>query len=404
MAKKVLLLSSHFVQYSPPVFRILEKDPRIDLTVAYCSLQGAHSGFDPGFGVDVAWDTPLTEGYRWIEVPNRSWRPGLGRFFGLMNPGLWKLVRDGHFDAVVITGYFYASAWIAIAAALRTSTPIIFITDAHGPQSWPAKSKSRIWLKRMAVRLIFSLGDALVALSSGGIEYLKSLGFSSDRIFLAPYSVDNDWWIRQASVADRDSVRREWNIPLDAVAVLFCAKLQAWKGPMDLLEAFARSGVPNSYLVFAGEGQLRNDLERRAEDLHIAERVRFIGFKNQSQLPGVYRASDVLVLPSRFEPFGLVVNEAMLSGLPVIVSDQVGARFDLVRPGENGYVYPAGDINALASILREFSPDLETGACMGVSARRRMETWSAREYAEGIVQAVYSVEKRKPTLTPTGMY
>jgi len=62
----------------------------------------------------VAWDTPLFEGYPWVNVPNRAPRPGLGRFFGLFNPGLWGLVRDGRFDAIFVSGYFYASAWLAI--------------------------------------------------------------------------------------------------------------------------------------------------------------------------------------------------------------------------------------------------------------------------------------------------
>ena len=145
---------------------------------------------------------------------------------------------------------------------------------------------------------------------------------------------------------------------------------------MDLLEAFARANVPNSYLVFAGDGPERSNLERRATELGLADRVRFLGFLNQSQLPSAYCAADLFVLPSLFEPFGLVVNEAMLCGLPVAVSDRVGAKFDLVRPDENGYVFPAGDVEALAAILRQILPDAEKRARMGAAARQRMETWS----------------------------
>jgi glycosyltransferase involved in cell wall biosynthesis len=175
--------------------------------------------------------------------------------------------------------------------------------------------------------------------------------------------------------------------------VLFCAKLQRWKGPQDLLEAFARADVPNSYLVYAGDGPERSNLEGRATELGIAQRVRFLGFVNQSQLPAAYSAADLFVLPSLFEPFGLVVNEAMLCGLPVAVSDRVGAKFDLVLPGENGYVFPAGDVEALACILREILPDPEKRARMGAAARRRMETWSPREYADSVVRAVQSVKQ-----------
>jgi glycosyltransferase involved in cell wall biosynthesis len=161
---------------------------------------------------------------------------------------------------------------------------------------------------------------------------------------------------------------------------------------MDLLEAFARANVPNSYLVFAGDGPERSALERRAKESGFADRVRFLGFLNQSQLPSAYCASDLFVLPSLFEPFGLVVNEAMLCGLPVAVSDRVGAKFDLVRPDENGYVFPAGDVEGLAAILRQILPDGEKRARMGAAARRRMETWSPREYTDSVVRAVQSAK------------
>jgi glycosyltransferase involved in cell wall biosynthesis len=164
---------------------------------------------------------------------------------------------------------------------------------------------------------------------------------------------------------------------------------------MDLLQAFARAKVPNSFLVFAGDGPERNNLERRAVELGIEDRVRFLGFLNQSQLPSAYRAADLFVLPSLFEPFGLVVNEAMLCGLPVAVSDRVGARFDLVRPDENGYVFPAGDVEALAAIFREILADPEKRARMGAASRQRMETWSPREYAESFAHAVNLVAKEK---------
>src|SRR6266849_6986789 len=128
---RVLLVCSHPVQYAAPMFRQMSQDPRLEILVAYCSLQGAEPGVDPGFGVEVVWDIPLLEGYPWELVPNKSPRPGIGRFLSLVNPGLWKLVRTGGFDAVVsYTGYAYASFWITTAAAKISGTPLLFGTDA----------------------------------------------------------------------------------------------------------------------------------------------------------------------------------------------------------------------------------------------------------------------------------
>lgn len=386
--RRILILASHVIQYSSPLFRRMAHDPRLDLQIAYCTLQGAKSSIDPEFGVEVAWDNSVLDGYPWVHLPNRSPVPGLGRFFGLFNPGVWKLIRESRFDAAILPGYFYFTAWIAIAAAKWNGTPILFVTDSHSLRSWRAQSPWKLRFKKWLVRRIFSLGSAILVSSSGGVEYLKSLGFPGDKIFLVPTAVDNDWWTELAARADRKAQRAAWNIPPDGAVALFCAKLQRWKGPADLLEAFARADVPNSYLVFAGDGPERSTLERRAAELGLDARVRFLGFINQSQLPSVYCAADLFVLPSLFEPFGLVVNEAMLCGLPVAVSDRVGAKFDLVRPDENGYVFPAGDVEALAAILRRILPDAEKRARMGAAARRRMETWSPREYTDSVVRAV----------------
>jgi glycosyltransferase involved in cell wall biosynthesis len=386
---RLLLVRSHVVQYSAPVLRRLARDTRLEILVAFCSMQGAQAGIDPGFGMEFSWDTPLLEGYPWVLVRNWAPRPGLGRFFGFVNPGLWSLIRSGQFDAVLVSGYFYASAWIAILAAKWCGVPILFSTEAHSLQSWATRSKWRLFFKKCYLRRVLALGRILLTMSSGSAQQLRALGFADDRIILSPYSVYNDWWSEQAAKVDRDGVRKSWQIPIAGSIVLFCGKLQPWKAPQDLLDAFVRANVPNSYLVFAGDGPLRGDIERRAREVGISERMRMLGFVNQSQLPSVYRAADLLVLPSLYEPFGLVVNEAMLCGLPVAISDRVGAKFDLVRPGENGYVFPAEDVRALASIITEFLSDPEKQVQLRLAARRRMETWSPREYVEAVVKAVW---------------
>ncbi len=385
---RILLLTEHPVQYNAYLWKATARHPRLDLLVAYCSLRGAFPALDPGFGVEVKWDLPLLDDYPWILLPSASDnRNGNGRP-GLFSKTLWQLVRDGKFDAVYVGGYYFREAWTAILAARRAGIPFIISTDVHALKSRLARSRVSQALKRWIVGRIFRMAGSVMTGSSGASAYVASLGVPDDRIRLGANTVDNRWWRERAARADRAKVREQWNIPSDARVVAYCAKLQPWKRPADLLVAFNRAKIPGSYLVFAGDGPLRADLEKDARNFGIAEHVRFLGFVNQTGLPEVYASSDVLVLPSDYEPFGLVVNEAMLCGCPAIVSDRVGAKYDLVRDGETGYVYPCADVGALAGILRSALGDLPKLAEMSRAASARMDTWTPEIAVEAFVECI----------------
>lgn len=385
---RVLLLAFHPVQYSSPMFRRLAQHPQLEIQVAYCSMQGAEPQLDPGFGIGVKWDVSLLEGYAWVSLPNRSPVPKADSFFGLVNPGVWRLISQGKFDAVVLfTGYVCATFWIALAASKWNRIPVLFGTDAH--ELAPRDHKDwKLWVKRSLWPRLFRLADVVLAPSSGTVALMRSLGIPKDRVALTPYCVDNDWWIEQSAKVDRRAVRAHWNVPDDAVAILFCAKLQPWKRPHDILRAFARADVEGSCLVFAGDGPLRGDLEAEVKSLGLDQRVRFLGFVNQTGLPSVYCSVDLLVLPSEYEPFGVVVNEAMLCACPVAVSDRVGARFDLVRTGQTGFIFPARNVEALAMLLREVLPTRERLKHIGEAAAERMKDWSAEQSIGGLLDGI----------------
>ncbi len=385
---RVLLVCSHPVQHFVPVLRVLAKDPRLDIQVAYCSMQGAEAKLDPDFGVEVKWDIPLLDGYPWVRLPNHSRKPQIGSFFGLFNPGVWQLISGGKFDAVaLILWYTCATFWMAVAAAKWKGAKVFFAVDAQTLVPMDGKIW-KLWVKQWLWPRLFRIPDAVLVPSSGSAALMRSLGIPEDRLALIPYSVDNDWWIEKSDQVNRAAVRARWGVPEDAAVILFCAKLQPWKRPQDVLRAFAKVAGGSAHLVFAGDGALRPALESEAQSLGIAGRVHFFGFVNQSDLPEVYTASDLLVLSSDYEAFGLVVNEAMLCRCPVVVSDHVGARLDLVREGETGYVYPCGDVESLAAVLRRALGDRGALRRMGEAARVRMASWSHVDYARGFVRAV----------------
>src|SRR5215472_3307253 len=258
----VLAIATHPVQYMAPIFRSMANHPAFDLHVLYCTLRGAEAAYDPEFGASIQWDIPLLDGYSWSYVPNRG--SGAEAFFGLFNPGLWNLIRGGKFDAVLcFTGYLRASFWIALLAAKLSKTAFLFGADTttlvpRDGRSWKIIFKKTLWPH------LFRLADQVIVPSSGSFALMLSLGIANERISLTPFVVDNDWWTEQAARSDRRANREALAVSERDVVVLFSAKLQSWKRPLDLLRAFAAAAVPNSVLVFIGEGPLRAEIESEA--------------------------------------------------------------------------------------------------------------------------------------------
>ena len=388
---KVLAIATHPVQYMAPIFRRMASEPQLELRVAYCSQRGAEMAVDPDFQTSVKWDVPLLDGYAWTEIPNKG--SGAESFFGLNNPGLAKLIREGRFDAVLcFVGYVRASFWIARRAAKASRTAFLFGTDAHSLAPRDGKTW-KMWLKKVLWPFLFRQADQVIVPSTGTLEMVKSLGIPAERITLTPYSVDNEWWKSQSAKVNRDAARADLGAAPEQPIILFCAKLQPWKRPMDLLQAFAEADLAASVLVFAGAGQQRAELEAQALKLGLQARVKFLGFVNQSQLPALYSAADVMVLPSSYEPFAVVVNEAMCCGCPVIVSDQVGAARDLVAPVRPEFVFPAGNVATLAQTLRAAFANRDQLRETGMRGFAYVETHSPQRLIAATVDAVRKAVK-----------
>lgn len=254
---RLLVVATHPVQYAAPVFRRMAAHPRLDLLVAYCSLAGAEPALDPGFGVPVHWDVPLLDGYPWVHVPNVSPRPRVGSFFGLVNPGLWRLIRRGGFDAVVLyTGYTCVSFWVALAAARLSGSAVLFGTDgaslaSRSGRRWIAAAKRMVWPH------LFRLPDVALVASTGGVQLLRSLGIPNHRIACTLDVVDNDWWTARAAEVAPMALRQRCGIPESAFVVLFAGKLAPWKRPQDVLSAVARAKAAAIWVVYAGDGAMR---------------------------------------------------------------------------------------------------------------------------------------------------
>jgi len=388
---RVLLVSSQPIQNAASL-RLMAKHPKLDILVAYCSLPESETLHatsvqqSPEFLTQAAFDIPLLEGYPWSYVPNLSPLPNLTKPYGLINPGLVKLVSN--FDCCVVYGHGYISFWLVIAAAKISRKPLLLTTDATYFETPEGGNWKKPFKKRFLPYLYNQVADMVLVPSTASKLFIHSLGVPEDRIAITPYVVDNDYIAEVALRSDRQLIREKWQIPTEAIVVVFCAKFLARKRPQDAIRAFAAANVPNSYLVMVGEGPLGDSLRAEVQKLGINDKVRFIGMVKYSHLPEVYATGDLLVFPSEHEPYGLPVNEAMICGVPVVASDRVGAGGDLIIKSKTGFVYPSGNVDALAGILKDILSARKALKQMGEAARQRMETWSSRENVEGLVQAI----------------
>lgn len=388
---KLAILATHPIQYQVPLFRALDREPDLEPRVYFCARDGLDAYHDRGFGRRIQWDVPLLDGYSHEFLPNRSRAPNASTFLGVVNPAIRDRLREERPDALLVQGWSRTTEWLAIHAARRQGIPILLRGESNllaQPPAWKAPLKTAV-LTRLFRRI-----DAFLAIGTHNAAFYEHYGVPRERILLSPYAVDNEAFMRQGDALreKREELRRTLGVADDRPVFLFTGKLIPAKAPLDLLRAFEKlSAKHRATLVFVGDGELRGQLEEYARSRDLD--VRFEGFRNQSELAPYYVAADVFCLPSTFERWGLVVNEAMCFGLPVVVSDAVGAATDLVTDGENGHVHPAGDVEALAAKLGALL-DAETRRAMGKRSRDRISRWSYREDVDSIRTAMQRVARK----------
>lgn len=391
---RLAIVCSHPVQYYAPWFRHLAQNLRADLRVFYLwdNTRPDAPATDPGFARPIRWDTDLLSGYEHEFVPNRSPHPGTSRFGGLRNPDLPARLRAWRPDAVLIFGYGWRTH-LALALTWR-ACPLILRGDSHdlGRANQPGP---RRLLRNLALRLLFTRFAAFACVGSATRRHYLARGVPASRIHLVPHCVDNAAFSPRAadSAEAAHAWRAELGIPPRHRLVLFLGKFVAKKRPDHLLRAFADLAPPDATLALVGDGPLAPELRALASG---RPNIVFAPFQNQSSIPRVLAAADLLVLPSQGpeETWGLVVNEAMSAGLPCLVSDHVGCREDLVVENETGWSFPAGDQPALAAALARALAamrDPARAAAIRAAARARVEAFSysrATAALQGVLDAL----------------
>ncbi len=395
---KLAYLVSHPIQYQAPLLRRMAAEPGIDLTVFYGSDFSVKGYRDHGFGVDVRWDVPLLEGYKHEFLPALR-DNGTAGVFSPISMGLTRrLAGDGSgggFDVLWVHGYSTVNQMHGILAAKALGIPVLVRSDSSLADR--PRGRLKLLLKRVFFAFLRELIDGVLVSGTKNMEYWRHYMGAEFPLFLLPYAVDNDWFEEQSrhAVSSRSDLQAELQVDPSRPVILFASKLQTRKHCNDLIAAYEKlspgSGLePNPYLVIVGDGEEREALEQQAAATGFKS-IRFCGFRNQSELPRYLDLCSVFVLPSRHEPWGLIVNEAMNAGRAVIVSDDVGCQSDLVTDGIEGCVYPVRDVEALAQALRRVLDTAGTAEAMGQRALERIRHWSFNEDVLNLREALAHV-------------
>ncbi|HEY1980211.1 MAG TPA: glycosyltransferase family 4 protein [Xanthobacteraceae bacterium] len=344
---RLAVVGSHPIQYQAPLFRELAR--RLDLTVFYAHRATPADQAKAGFGVEFTWDTDLLEGYEHFFLQNVARPPGLDRFGGCDTPEIGARLERGRFDAVLIHGWHLKAYLQAAYAAKRLGLPLLVRGDSqlNTPRS-ALKNAGKNAIYPILLRLV----DAALYVGKRSYAYWRHYHYPGSRLFFSPHCVDTEWFASRATVAAGTELRGKLGLDTSQKTVLFAGKLVQFKRPLDLVDAagvLRRDGCEIS-LIVAGAGGLSDEMIARAT--HLTVPLYHLGFCNQSEMPAVYVASDVLALPSDGnETWGLVANEALACGRPIVLSDAVGAGPDLADGVTTGRIFPVTDITALAGAL-----------------------------------------------------
>lgn len=384
---RLAVLTSHPIQSQVPLFRMLSEHPEVDMTVYYCDSFGANQKtYDPGFGMDIKWDIPLLDGYKYKLLKNYSPIPG-NSFWGLNNPGIIKEIITNRYDAIWVHGYSTLTNWFCFLSAWLVNIHIMLRGESHLLNYRPGWKRV---IKKIILPLFFNRINCFLTIGTLNAEYYRHYGVSERKMFLTPYSVNNEFFSRKYKELQgrQNELKGKNGIVPERPLILYAAKMIPRKRAMDLLKAYElMQNKIKAALVFVGDGEERGNLELYTKE-HKLENVYFVGFKNHTELPEFFSIGDVFVLPSTDEPWGMVINDAMNYSLPIITTDMVGAAPDLVKHGENGFIYPVGNVKKLADYLLMLLHDADLREKMGKRSLEIISKWGVTEDCEGILSAL----------------
>ena len=302
-----------------------------------------------------------------------------------LTPGIVRALDRANPDVVVVSGWSTFAAQGAIAWSRLRGIPYVLVVESHdeGPRpGWRRQVKGTV-----VPPIVQGAAGVLVTGTLARSSMIERGARPEDvHVFANTIDVEGFGARADALVARRAELRAELGTAEDDVVVLSVARLVSEKAHDVLVRAAAAAGDSRIVLVLVGEGPERGRLRRLADEL--GARLVLTGDRPWEQIIEAYVAADVFALLSEREPWGVVVNEAAACGLPLVLSDRVGAAPDLLHDGENGVLVGAGDTDAAAAALRLLASDPEERRRLGARSRELVQEWGYEPSVDGFLAAV----------------
>jgi 1,2-diacylglycerol 3-alpha-glucosyltransferase len=388
MSRRLVILTEIISPYRIPVFNVLAQRAELDLHVIFLAETDETLRQWRVYKNEIRFSHQV--------LPSWRWRAGKSSF--LINRGLWSALNQLSPQVVICGGYSYAASWEALLWARRHQVEFVLWSESNSQDA----RRGRAWVEHLKAYFLRHC-DRFVVPGKASFDYLRSLGSPAASILTAPNAVDNRFFATQAEATRARATEFREKLKLPLRFILFVGRLVPEKGVFDLLEAYARleSGLRSEVgLVFAGNGVCRQELAQRAKRISPGL-VCFPGFAHREDLAGLYALAETLVLPTHTDTWGLVVNEAMACGLPIIVSSVAGCSSDLVEDGWNGYVVPPRDAGRLSVAIDVLLRRPELKQPMTAHCQERIRDYSPEACADGLAAAAVVAPTCPPTSAAT---
>lgn len=392
---RLAIVISHPIQYHAPLYTWLARDGRFDLRVFFMTDRGARPYYDVFARKMVQFDNPILEGYDHVFLSRGEPKGKWASKTELMQWSLKRKLAKWRPEAVYFHGYDNPAFWPAIMWCRRNGVAVLFRGENEDVLPRPPIRRA---MREMFLKMLIPRVDAFLYIGAENKQFFLRRGVPESKVFYVPYSVDNGYFRGGASesaiAAIRASVREKYGFPPDARLFIYTHKLRGTMRPLDAVQAFAQASsafTRNAAFLICGDGELRSEVESIASSAPSGT-IALAGFIPQSQLRDNLLGSDVMINPA-VEPWGCSTNEGIASGLAQISSDMVVGWPDMVLSGENGEVFPCGDVGALARIITDFAnrSDAEIESMKRCSYGLAIDVLSFRMCAEGINAAIQAV-------------